>query len=143
VKPSPGQPPTKPPGPLSDLGTPEGLAKITRTGTKYDVDPAFLVALRRTEGGGPGREFGVLSVPAPTYDAQLDWAARSVQAAEKRFRATGQDPTDAKGRYTPAFIRFFSAHYAPPGAKNDPQNLNQYHAQNLIRLYRGGAEAAA
>jgi hypothetical protein len=128
------------PSALQDLESPEGKGKITRTAHKYGVDPAFLVALRRTEAGGPGREFGIISVSAPTYDEQLDWAARSVAAAEKRFEATGQSARDPGGRYTPEFIRSFSNRYAKVGAPNDPKGLNRNHAPNLIALYGRGGE---
>lgn len=50
---------------------------IIRIARQAGVDPRLLAAVRLTENGGPGREFGVLSVPAPTYDDQ-ERVARSV-----------------------------------------------------------------
>jgi len=100
------------------------------------VDPRFLGALRRAENGGPGREFGVLSVSAPTYEDQVRVAAASIRRNVERFEATGRAAIDpATGRYTEEFIRFFSNRYAPVGAANDPSGLNQHHARNLIRIY--------
>jgi hypothetical protein len=100
------------------------------------VDERFLRALRRAENGRPGREFGVLSVPAPTFDDQARIAAESVRRNVERFEKTGGRAIDpASGRYTDEFIRFFSARWAPVGAANDPTGLNRYHARNLTRLY--------
>jgi hypothetical protein len=100
------------------------------------IDPRFLHALRRAENAGPGREFGVLSVPAPTYTDQARLAAESVRRNVERLDAKGRSAIDpATGRYTEEFIRFFSSRYAPIGAGNDPAGLNRSHARNLIRLY--------
>jgi hypothetical protein len=104
------------------------------------VDPRFLGALRRAENGGPGREFGVLSVSAPTYEDQVRLAAASIRRNVERFEASGRVAVDpATGRYSEEFIRFFSNRYAPVGAANDPTGLNQHHARNLIRLYAQAA----
>jgi hypothetical protein len=109
------------------------------------VDPALLVALRAAENGAPGREFGVLSVPAPGLEAQARVAANTVRNTLARFAAQGGTAVDpATGRYTPAFLRFLSARYAPLGADNDPHGLNRSHAANLIALYtrNAGGESA-
>jgi len=109
---------------------------IRETAAQAGIDVEFLTALRKIENGGPGREFGVLSVPAPTYEAQARVAAETIRRNLQRFEAAGGTPIDAKtGRYTEEFIRFFSARYAPLGAANDPTGLNRHHAPNLIRRY--------
>jgi hypothetical protein len=111
-------------------------ALIARAAQKHNVPAAALCALRIAENGGPGREFGVLSLPAKTYEAQVDIAAKSFSNSEKRYRALGKDPIDAEtGRYTEDFLRHFSARWAPIGALNDPANLNTHHAQNIIDAY--------
>jgi hypothetical protein len=98
----------------------------------YDVDPVMLAAIRIAENGGAGREFGVLSVPAPTYYDQARVAAQSIRANYGRFiAATGQAPTDAAGRVTRAFVDFMSARWAPIGAANDPTGLNAHWAGNV------------
>jgi len=115
-------------------------ALIRDAAARAAVDPRFLSALRRAENGGPGREFGVLSVSAPTYEDQVRLAAASIRRSVGRFEATGRAAIDpATGRYTEEFIRFFSNRYAPVGASNDPSGLNQHHARNLIRLYAQAA----
>ena len=125
-------------------------ATIQRIGREQGVDPNFLAALRQTERGGPGREFGVLSVPAPTYEAQATIAAQTIRANQRRFEAQGGVAVSPEGRYTPEFIQFFSARYAPIGAANDPTGLNRAHARNLAQFYGlpvgaapGGAAFAA
>lgn len=119
-------------------GTPGDVtAVIKETAGRAGIDGRFLQALRRVENGGAGREFGVLSVPAPTYEDQARVAAESVRRNVERFeRATGRDAVDpVSGQYTEEFIRFFSTRWAPIGADNDPTGLNRYHARNLIRIY--------
>jgi hypothetical protein len=110
-------------------------ALIARAAQKHNVPAAVLCALRIAENGGPGREFGVLSIPATTYEAQVDIAAKSFSNSEKRYRALGKDPFGEDGRYTEDFLRHFSARWAPIGALNDPANLNTHHAQNIIDAY--------
>ena len=113
---------------------------IRDAASRAAVDPRFLGALRRAENGGPGREFGVLSVPAPTYEDQVRLAAASIRRNVERFEATGRVAVDpATGRYSEEFIRFISNRYAPVEAANDPTGLNQQHARNLIRLYAQAA----
>jgi hypothetical protein len=113
---------------------------IRRSAEGAGVDPAFLQALRRAENGGPGREFGVLSVPAPTYDDQARVAARTIRRNVERFEGKGGQAIDpVSGRYTTEFIQFFSSRYAPADAANDPTGLNRHHARNLIRLYAQAA----
>jgi hypothetical protein len=110
---------------------------IAREGKRAGVDPSLLAALRRTENGGPGREFGVLSVPAPDLDSQARIAANTVRNNLTRFEGSGGiaiDPTS--GRYTEDFLRFLSSRYAPVGVQNDPNGLNRFHAANLIAHYR-------
>ena len=116
---------------------------ISREADRTGIDPKLLVALRRAENGGPGREFGVLSVAAPGVDAQARVAANTVRNTVQRFERGGDGAVDpATGRYTDAFLRYFSARYAPIGAVNDPTGLNRHHAANLIALYQKVSEHA-
>jgi len=105
------------------------------------TDPRILLAIRQAENGGPGREMGVLSVPAPDYTSQVDVAARTVKNTEARYiAATGLAPAD-NGRYTDEFIGYLSQGgpgypgYAPQGAANDPRGLNANHRTNLSSAY--------
>lgn len=112
------------------------LELIQKAAERAGIDPRFLRALRLVENGGPGREFGVLSVPAPSYEDQARIAATTINRNLERFKRAGGQPVDPlSGRYTEEFVRFFSSRYAPVGADNDPSGLNRYHARNLARLY--------
>jgi len=111
-------------------------AAIFGAADQYALDARFLAAIRLQENGGPGREFGVLSVSAPTYADQLDWAARTVVHRLTTYeQGTGQSPLDPDGRYSSPFINYFAGIYAPVGAKNDPRNLNQWWPGNVIAFY--------
>jgi hypothetical protein len=131
--------------PERGVGAPSGeeSSLIAREAGRTGVDPALLMALRRTENGGAGREFGVLSVDAPTEESQARIAANTVKNSLTRYQRQGGEAVDpATGRYSEGFLRFLSARYAPVGAENDPTGLNRHHAANLISLYRkasGGA----
>jgi hypothetical protein len=105
------------------------------------IVPGFLKAHHRTENGGAGREFGVLSVPAPTHRDQAAVAAETVRRNTPRFEDPGRLAVDpVSGRHTPEFIRFFSSRDAPIGAANHPAGLDRFHARNLMRAY--GVSAA-
>jgi hypothetical protein len=132
-------PPLPPPFPAA-----RELDVIERTAARETIDPRFLQAIRRIENGGPGREFGVLSVPAPTYEDQARVAAETVHRNVERLEKMGKVAVDpATGLYTEEFVRFFSSRYAPVGAANDPTGLNQNHARNLIRVYAQLAQKSA
>ena len=95
------------------------------------------MALRRVENGGPGREFGILSVAAEGLDAQARMAANTVKNTIARFEQSGGVVADPASRhYTEEFLTFLSARYAPVNAANDPAGLNRHHAANLVALYR-------
>jgi hypothetical protein len=124
------------PGAASE-GTPSEALVIAREADRTGVDPTLLAALRRTENGGPGKEFGVLSVPASDLDGQARMAANTVRNNVVRFERGGGIAVDpSSGRYTEDFLRFLSSRYAPVGAQNDPNGLNRFHAANLIAHYR-------
>jgi hypothetical protein len=56
----------------------EEWPRIVASAMRYGVQPAAVAAIRVAEDGAPGREFGVLSVPAPDYDSQLRVACESL-----------------------------------------------------------------
>lgn len=81
----------------------------------------LLWAIRKSENGGPGREFGVLVPEAMRFEndprmsmiTQARWAAGTIK---KRFKGS---------------IDTFAARWAPTGAKNDPTGLNKNLPGNL------------
>lgn len=117
--------------------------KILSVASKQGIDWRLLRALRETENGGPGKEFGVLDMHADTWDQQAEIAARTIRHTVGRYwMHFGSDPwDDTVGRYSPAFLAYFSrggpgyAGYAPLHVANDPNDLNANHLGNLTRFY--------
>lgn len=105
---------------------------------RQGVQALFLAAIRIAENGGPGREMGILSVPAPTYEEQVDVAARSIRNALLRYVSSHHDqwPFDPHDHYTAEFIYFMASTWAPRGASNDPTNLNVNWPRNVGDAYR-------
>jgi hypothetical protein len=66
---------------------------IREAAERYGVDARFIATIRKVENGGPGREFGVLSVSAPDYAGQLKEACISV--AHRLFRYQRDRPSAA------------------------------------------------
>jgi hypothetical protein len=88
------------------------------------VDPRCLGALRRAENGGPGREFGVLSVPAPTYEDQVRLAAASIRRNVERFvKRPGEwpstPPRDGTRRSSSASSRIAMRRWERPTIRPD------------------------
>ena len=116
---------------------PREAALIAQEAARTGVDSALLAAIRKAENGRPGREFGVLSVSAPTLESQARVAANTVRNTLLRYAQHGGQAVDpVTGRYTEGFLQYLSARYASVGAANDPLGLNRNHAANLIALYR-------
>lgn len=111
---------------------------ILQTSARYNVDARMLAAIRKAENGGPGREFGVTSVPAPDYQSQANVAAESIRNNQDRYEAEkGYASTTLDGRITDEFIAYMGARYAPIGAANDPTGLNANWVRNVQNFYRG------
>lgn len=88
----------------------------------------YLYAIRLTEAGRSGREFGVLHPRAIDTDlrTQAGWAAATVRKNYDRWLASGA-PGD--------FIDFLGARYTPVGAGNDPDGLNRHWVKNVKHWY--------
>ncbi len=100
------------------------------------LDPAILKAIRMTENGAPGREFGVLSVSAPTYAEQLSVAAATV--AHRLWSYPGNPITETAVRrlvVSNAWIAWFASIWAPQGVVNDPNGLNANWVKNFTAYY--------
>lgn len=103
------------------------------------IDPDFVLALRRTENGANGKVFGVMLDGIDTPELQLQMAIKLMGRYQGRFaREYPNRPIFVQGKYSPAFLAYFSNTYAPLGASNDPTNLNSNHLKNLVTLYAGG-----
>ena len=101
------------------------------------VPATFLAAIRIAENGRAGREFGVLSEAADTYEAQCRIAALSVRNNQYRFVERFQRwPVDAKGGLSEEFTKFMASRWAPINATNDPDGLNAHWPKNVWRVYQ-------
>lgn len=117
-------------------------AIILHAAAEIGVPAPFLAAIRIAENGGPGREFGVLSDAATTFDAQARVAAQSIRNNQYRFvLATQAWPTNEAGAFSEAFVRAMAQRWAPVGADNDPNNLNAHWVTNVLAAYRGSGVA--
>ena len=113
---------------------------ILQMAAEVGVPATFLAAIRIAENGRAGREFGVLSESADTYDAQCRIAALSIRNNTYRYVARFKEwPTDAQGGLSEAFTKFMAARWAPIDAENDPGNLNANWPRNVWRVYRGSS----
>jgi hypothetical protein len=117
-------------------------ALIKIAAAKYGLDWHFVAAIRKAEDGGPGREFGVLSVKAPTYGAQLDLCCQTVRHRLVQYDQDSQalalhQAPDGKQTvvYAPDFISWFAGIWAPNGASNDPDGLNRNWSRNVGYWY--------
>ncbi len=112
------------------------ISRIIGVALNVGVDARLLAAIRKAENGGPGREFGILSVPAPTYQSQAEVAAHTIQNNIIRYQdETGVSATGGNGRLTNAFIAYLGAKYAPIGAGNDPSGVNANWVGNVETYY--------
>ena len=112
-------------------------AVILRTAAEVGVPATFLAAIRIAENGRAGREFGVLSEAADTYEAQARVAALSIRNNQYRYVLRFKEwPTDAQGGLSEAFTKFMAQRWAPVGAGNDPGNLNAHWPRNVFRAYQ-------
>lgn len=119
----------------------EEIQAILPVAHRYGVDPQFVAAIRKAENGSPGREFGILSIPAPTYSDQLLACVKTVRG---RLKDYPQNPflytknTEGEFRliYSTQFITYLGSKYAPTkNASNDPKGLNTNWVKNVSKFY--------
>jgi len=86
-------------------------------------DLLILFAIRKSENGGQGIEFGVLHPRAKgtDLDTQAGWAAATIVKNRDRWNGKGD------------FIDFLGSRYCPVGAENDPNGLNKNWTSNVKR----------
>ncbi len=118
----------------------EALIRIAAA--KYGLDWHFVAAIRKAENGGPGKEFGVLSVKASTYVTQLDVCCQTVRHRLVQYDTDNQalelhEAPDGKETvvYHRDFITWFGQIWAPNGAANDPNGLNRSWSRNASYWY--------
>lgn len=112
------------------------LPKIRAASTLKHVDACFIAAIRQTEDGGQGIEFGVEPPGAYDYEGQL---RMTVTTVAHRLATYPGNPLsrDTFGRvvYSDRWIDYFASIWAPIGAKNDPDGLNKNWSGNCKALY--------
>lgn len=118
----------------------EEVQAIAAAAAKYNVDPLLIMAIRRAEHGGPGREFGVVSEPAPSYALQLAVCCESVRNALTGYPGNPlcrsvRTTLISRVIYTTAFLSYFTDRYCPINADNDPTNLNRNYSHNVRAIY--------
>jgi len=85
-----------------------------------------------------GREYGVLSVSAPTYAEQLHIACATV--VHRLWSYPGNPLTTAptgKLRVSDAWVAWFASIWAPQGVVNDPSGLNKNWVKDFLAAYLG------
>lgn len=117
--------------------------KVVPIANRWGVDPAFIMAIRKAENGGPGREFGVLSRAAATWELQCHWTCVTVR---NRLYATGGvakvhdlhilPDGSRRLRYSRDFLQRMAERWAPVGAANDPHGLNLNWVKNVDYWYQ-------
>lgn len=94
-----------------------------RNGIKYLSDDWFLLmAIRKAENGGKGREWGIMNPKANTEELQAAWCAATIMKNHKRY---------GNGAVTEDYISFLGSRYCPVGADNDPKGLNKNWIKNV------------
>ena len=118
----------------------EEIREILPVAHRYGVDPQFIAAIRKAENGRPGREFGVLSIPAPTYNDQLIACVKTIRKyirdyPRNPFVFTKNLEQELRLIYSPEFIAYAGSRYAPVKASNDPDGLNNNWVKNVMKYY--------
>jgi hypothetical protein len=115
------------------LGSERGviLAAADRNGCNGD-DLLILLAIRKSENGRPGREFGIIHPkcekqmkkhPSQTLDIQAGWAAATIVKNRVRWELAGK-PGGPGGFITYLADRYCPASTDPTGNKNWIHNVN-------------------
>ncbi len=110
---------------------------IFRMASEIGVPAVMLAAIRLAENGRAGREFGVLSESANTYEQQARICALSIRNNTYRYvQKTEQWPIDSvTGQLSRGFVEFMALRWAPIGVGNDPDNLNAHWPKNVWEYF--------
>ncbi len=112
-------------------------AVILEQACEVGVPACLLAAIRLAENGRAGREFGVLSEGAETYEKQARICALSIRNNQFRYVAQiGVWPVDTKtGQTSRGFVEFMASRWAPTGVANDPDGLNKNWPGNVWKYF--------
>ena len=123
---------------------------------RVGVDEDLMLSIREAENGRGGRQFGVM--PNPRYNRdrgytdngnfveypddgdlskQTSWSAWTIKRNEQRYDSLSKRE---KAKYSD-FIDYLGSKYAPSGADNDPDGLNENWGKNVrarYKVHKGG-----
>ena len=88
-------------------------------------DFIILLAIRKSEAGGPGKEFGIMNKAANNLDKQAGWAAATIVKNRARWNKTDKELD---------YISFLGSRYCPTKGENLTDNekkLNKYWIGNV------------
>ena len=98
---------------------------VLRIAKRFGVDAKLIQAVVTAEGD----IFKAVKCSVPTVRDRE-------QALEITCRSAAHAMSDyIKAHSGPQFVKFWGARWAPVGAENDPQGLNQHWTGNVIRLW--------
>lgn len=130
------------------------ITELERTREVYGVwiHPAFIMAIRQSENGPEEYPYGVMHTDAyirdtqgvltpdgyvpyeSEYKKQLDWTIQSAIKKSKRFYGDTEERwEDGYFWLSGDFIERFGEEWAPVGADNDPEGLNENWIPNVKR----------
>lgn len=110
-------------------------AECSLYGTDFLVP--ILMAIRHTENGSDGKQYGVLSVSAPTYAEQLHIACKTVLHRLSGYLGNPliTTPTGIL-RVSDNWVAYFASIWAPIGVSNDSKyNVNRFWVTNFLNAY--------
>jgi len=81
---------------------------ITTVAYEEGVPTPLLWAIRQAEGGGQGREFGVLSEETPGVEGQARTAAKSLKNSAQRYETETGRPAYVEGVPTKEWLSYFA-----------------------------------
>jgi hypothetical protein len=91
---------------------------------KWGMDPALILAMVDAEGGREAFIRAVqCSVPVTNYAQAIEVACRS---------ATHRMWEYLRANNPQGFVEYFGSKWAPRGVANDPHDLNQFWAKNVL-----------
>jgi hypothetical protein len=122
-------------GRYNGFSFPDELDTILYTARRVGVDPAIMLAIRESEKGGDGLQFGIM----PTDAYSNDTVVREGNGAERAYDSKLEKQASwaawtIRAEYTD-FIDFLGDSYCPVGAENDRHGLNVNWEGNVRNWY--------
>lgn len=92
---------------------------IVETSANYGVDPYLVMSLLKLEDGNSGQFFGIAEEGAVGFGIQLELMLRNIREHEVSYKALSGDRALRGGKYSAAFLAYFSKLYSPGAAVAD------------------------